>query len=562
MVFDFEDLPPLGTNDPSALGLPSTINLQNQPSNGAFQMTVEQYFSMKKTSIVDFETAMTKTKPDPQGWASIQASQEKMTAIFPTKQTFLNLFPDISRLRYSTHVRNVNTAGFPGSGINETGLYSILMSSRMANYAQTSTVDPTKSPRDQAAMQKPTTQIVHLVSVENFEQTKQTILSRGDDLSGRIGLISLYSWTYLALPPNPVNFINSIEKVLGGMQYLRLLDTMVNSLAKKTVSDANQQKAISALSQRLKTGYTVARWRAETGEETVAWNRGPLVPCTTTWPPVADWPTHSNTSKDYQILDTATGIMDLSYSSAWQLGKTLAISDTSFSGALSRLRSTIQTWAASQTRAQTNSMTSRNALIANLGTTVKTLDSLNSGNVSDPRRITAPTNRTLAPPLDNPSVVPIFHANIKDAVSESGSTIGGELWNEFNKTGHKNSDWTIIHTWISEKLSLTDIPAHILIPDPSFLPEESLRFFYIDDNWMDCLIDGALSVANHLEKDSDVIREEIKNTYNAYLGDTTSLPHPPQIPRYGFILRSQIVKAIPDLKITVSAFCCSHLRIR
>ncbi len=453
MVFDFEDLPPLAPVDATSLKLPSTIDIQQQPSNGAFQMTVEQYFKLNKTSLVDFETAMTKTKQDLDGWASIQASQEKMTAIFPTKQTFLNLFPDISRLRYSAHVRNVNTEGFPGSGINETGLYSILISSRMANYTQTSAVDSTKTPREQAAMQKPTTQIVHLVSIENFEQTKQTILSRGDDLRGRIGLISLYSWTYLALPPNPVNFINSIENVLSGMQYLRPLDTTLSTLAKQTVSDANQQKALSALSQRLKTGYTLARWRAETGEETVAWNRGPLVPCTTTWPPVADWPTHSNTSKDYQILDTTTGIMDLSYSSAWQLGKTLAISDTSFSGALSRLRSTIQTSAASQTRAQANNMTSRKSLITNLRNTVKAVDAFNSGNVSDPRRITAPTNRTLAPPLDHPTVAPIFHANIKDAVLELGSTIGGELWNEFNQDGHTNSDWTIIHTWISEKLS-------------------------------------------------------------------------------------------------------------
>lgn len=65
---------------------------------------------------------------------------------------------------------------------------------------------------------------------------------------------------------------------------------------------------------------------------------------------------------------------------------------------------------------------------------------------------------------------------------------------------------------------------------------------------MDCLIDGALSVANHLEKDSDIIREEIKQVYNAYLQDTT-LPNPPQTPRFGFILRSQVVKALPDLKI-------------
>ena len=106
---------------------------------------------------------------------------------------------------------------------------------------------------------------------------------------------------------------------------------------------------------------------------------------------------------------------------------------------------------------------------------------------------------------------------------------------------------------ISEKLYLTDIPAHVLFPDPSFIPEESLRFFHIDDIWMDCLIDGALSVANHLERDDDAIREEIKQAYNAYLSDA-SLPNLPQIPGYGFILRSAIIKVMPDIRITVCAF--------
>jgi hypothetical protein len=110
--------------------------------------------------------------------------------------------------------------------------------------------------------------------------------------------------------------------------------------------------------------------------------------------------------------------------------------------------------------------------------------------------------------------------------------------------------------WISEKLYLTDIPAHVLFPDPSFIPEESLRFFHVDDIWMDCLIDGALSVANHLERDDDAIREEIKQAYNAYLSDA-SLPNPPQIPGYGFILRSAIIKVMPDIRITV---CLSSAR--
>ena len=188
MVFDPEDLPALTAADVATLNLPSTIDLTKQPATGAFPITVQQYMNVPQGSRVDFEDALSK---DPAGLAEIQTSQDMMKAIFPMKQTFLNLFPDISTLRYGAHVRNINTAGFPGAGINETGLYSIIVSSRMGNYTQVTN--------------KPITQICHLVSIENFETTKQN-LKFTNASTERIALTSLYSWTYLALPPNPINF--------------------------------------------------------------------------------------------------------------------------------------------------------------------------------------------------------------------------------------------------------------------------------------------------------------------------------------------------------------------
>jgi hypothetical protein len=202
---------------------------------------------------------------------------------------------------------------------------------------------------------------------------------------------------------------------------------------------------------------------------------------------------------------------------------------------------------------QATGTSSKVAVVASLPHNVRLLDNLSLGNVSDPKRVPAPVSNSLAPPLDHPDVLPIFNRNIKEAAQTAGSA-GDEIYNEFNKVGENNSDWTIVHQWISEKLYLTNIPAHVLIPDPSFLPEESLRFFQIDDAWLDCLIDGALSVANHLERDDDRIRLELKQVYNDYLKNTVAdTGVVPQIPGYGFILRSQIVKVMPDMRITVSS---------
>jgi hypothetical protein len=110
----------------------------------------------------------------------------------------------------------------------------------------------------------------------------------------------------------------------------------------------------------------------------------------------------------------------------------------------------------------------------------------------------------------------------------------------------------------------------MLFPEPSHLQSknkfptptgqtqfnpEAMRFFHIDHAWIDCFLDGALSVANHLEPDFDYTRLRIKAIINKFLRTPvgTNGPRPP-VPRYGFIIRSAVVKATPDLKLTARAW--------
>ena len=41
---------------------------------------------------------------------------------------------------------------------------------------------------------------------------------------------------------------------------------------------------------------------------------------------------------------------------------------------------------------------------------------------------------------------------------------------------------------------LEGVPFNYLVPDATMLPLETIRFFYVDRNWLDALVDGALSV--------------------------------------------------------------------
>jgi len=105
-----------------------------------------------------------------------------------------------------------------------------------------------------------------------------------------------------------------------------------------------------------------------------------------------------------------------------------------------------------------------------------------------------------------------------------------------------NPDWAAVLRWVLDKYFLRGIPPQYLVTDPSYLPPESLRFFYIDIKWFDAFLDGALSIANHLEQD-DYVRREI----NIYFDDKRE--DAPKLPCYGFLLRSALVPAFPDLVV-------------
>lgn len=207
-----------------------------------------------------------------------------------------------------------------------------------------------------------------------------------------------------------------------------------------------------------------------------------------------------------------------------------------------RFRSWVHENAASTTRVDTTNMLSTSQLIQNVPVAANKLVSATRNNQATPAKFVVRTNPPPLPSLDHPDVLPKFQKNVAVVVRDQAGSQEGPLYNEFNLG--KNNDWAIILKWISDKLFLGGIPAHYLITDPSHLPMESLRFFHIDPNWLDCLIDGALSTANHLEKDDDYTRTTMKKCYNEYLSNPviTGSKIKPQIPCFGFVIRSAVIK--------------------
>lgn len=111
--------------------------------------------------------------------------------------------------------------------------------------------------------------------------------------------------------------------------------------------------------------------------------------------------------------------------------------------------------------------------------------------------------------------------------------------------------------WLGRLRLLHGVPFNYLVPDESMLPPESIRFFYLDMNWVDALIDGAFSIGRNLtttEKapthnlDKAVMPDVHKHVSVGAAGiRAAALGIPPPQPTFqvvsGFLLRSSVVSA-------------------
>ncbi|MEM7041066.1 MAG: hypothetical protein AAF570_29145, partial [Bacteroidota bacterium] len=123
--------------------------------------------------------------------------------------------------------------------------------------------------------------------------------------------------------------------------------------------------------------------------------------------------------------------------------------------------------------------------------------------------------------------------------------------------------------WIGRWRQLYDVPFGYLVGDKQLLPQESIRFFYLDLNWIDCLVDGAFSLgrASQLDTQLESAHQEamVKGAHQAALRRRPALlgqnlkdskdkedfgDFPAGNPGVitGYILRSQAVSGWPGLQ--------------
>lgn len=444
-----------------------------------------------------------------------------------TKGTAFEKTPDLDKYSYFSHVRQVYGC-----------LYSVLFSHRTGP----------------CNIDGPKPIVVHLVALDGLGDIELMDPDSSDAKppGNKVGFISLHSWTYTCNPPSGPD-IGAAMSNLGAQAQKMFCLPKVEACPPGTTPEI-----YAAMNDRLEAGYTLVRHRLPTGEPTVAFYRSPLTPVPVAQINPPDWPAQSNFGTDYQILDRVTGVMDISYSVAFQLGKALALANAPFHTCLARVRATLHE-AAHQSAE--NDVYKANDRYWDTGDVVGA-DAMNQMFYCHRQLREGPADGSLKWPrrwvkerLDDDESKKDLRDKVKEMYAGSHLSREAETLGDMSDLPY-STDFEYIVSWLQESLTLSAVPLHYLIPDPSMLPQESIRHFHIDPIWLDCFIDGALSLANHLDGNDDGIRQAIKTAFNEFLAAKTDPKSEgpdvlfPQVARAGFFIRSKVIEAFPDICLT------------
>ncbi|AFZ26124.1 hypothetical protein Cylst_4014 [Cylindrospermum stagnale PCC 7417] len=176
--------------------------------------------------------------------------------------------------------------------------------------------------------------------------------------------------------------------------------------------------------------------------------------------------------------DSSTGLFDCSYGAAWQLGRMLTLQNQ-------RLAIELYNWKREN---------------------AQNLKQLEQQVINPPLR----SSRQL-----REEIISIPEAIARSAVPEA------------------------IADWFKKLELLQGLPFNYLIPDERLLPAESIRFFWVDSVWVDCLQDGAFSVGRVTP--TDVEQDGKMRSSRALRSDDRTIT--------GCILRSQVVSGWPNLLV-------------
>ena len=438
---------------------------------------------------------------------------------------FSTVAPALGDLTWLAHARTVT--GTPNG--SDDGSFSVVVANRLPVHDTDCTA--------------------YLVSLEDLSQYLPTIADDGTyrpaavtvesgPMQGRpatsVRLASLLSWRFRPVEPTET-FDGYLEHVSSG-PLMRPVDAPATDTPGTTVDLA------------FTLGYTALDHHTRLGDHTVSWVRGPLLPYLADGPPVVPVPDPDSagdtieTADDAVHYDPTTGMFDVTYAAAWQIGRLLAVQNTSFAQAL-------YDWKRATARATVRAV-ERELLTAQLADTAPglvdaghALDALHSvmgvvaSHVAPALTGADPGNSSPTPEPGEASLTGALRPR-RAIAARVGQLLADPAALAAVHADNQPPDEVI--AWLNRLRMLHGVPFNYLVPDEAMLPAESIRFFQLDPSWIIALAEGALSLGSSTAGDA---------AHDAAVRPQIRAAAIPASAATGFVLRSGVVADWPGLRV-------------
>jgi hypothetical protein len=353
-----------------------------------------------------------------------QNEDDELTVIDVPKHILKEILPSEKDVALLAHVNQITD--YDGNSLSEP--LATILGNRLPKEGEVSTV--------------------HLVVLEERYDKNGNFDYQGAGDNDLIRLVSLTSWSF-ACVNDKHNFDTLLKNIDRNPDTLRL-PFQGDNTAKKYID----------------LGYVPLYHALRQGDKTVSWYHGPL----STGPSQDHLATPVSLADELMRYDSSTGMFDVSYAMAWQLGRMLTLQN-------------------------------------------------------------------------QPLAVEIFNwkrSKANDLHQIQQQVLHLPFQTESNNQSNGNLPPTAIANWFQDLELLKNVPFNYLVPDARLLPPESLRFFWIDSYWVDCLQDGAFSIGR-------VTKEDLKVDTQTRSLDR-SKTHQDKV-FTGFLLHSEVVSGWPGLEI-------------
>jgi hypothetical protein len=425
--------------------------------------------------------------------------------------------------------------------------------------------------------------VAHLVSLEGFANYLVDNPTWGQGIN-RVRLVSLYSWNFTCLSESGdfrdlmMNLIQGQAEGGGGL----LLHLPVTSAEQSAGSPA------ATVQQALREGYNALSYETAIGDSTFAWYRGPFAPAPRPlFPNIKPY----TSAASAMIYDQNNALFDQSYAVAWQTGRLLALSDQSFGTKLLQWRRkgnrTVNLLAGRLNSSNVKSLTNTPDISEHSSEVVAQLRSLLRPDfvsstfmnhlLTNFSKSTAPKIAQSAAPRSMPEQAAGDIKHGPDTGAQHIETLKKlyanpavqQLLIETANGGQQDgTDPTLdyIVAWLADLRLLYGVPFVNLVPDARMLPQESLRFFFVDPNYLEALLAGALSIGIQSSRDylfqslmypglsaathraARLVRAKRAGRVTQTAG-VQEKPAPLQTSLAGFLLRSSVVSGWPGLEV-------------